>query len=136
MLLLLLLFRRFHLYPHLSVTISEVKGVSPKKTLFCEVCLDSVPYAKTAEKLSNKGLLFWGEKFEFSEFPSMREVTVLLYKGKTKRPQEVGRVEIPAGALYEQGVVEKWFSLKQDRERRKGQATIRLKFQYQVSSVL
>ncbi|KAI6649074.1 Ras GTPase-activating protein isoform X10-like [Oopsacas minuta] len=128
--------RRFHLYPNLSITISEVKGVAPKKNLFCEVCLNSVPYSRTSEKLSNKGVLFWGEKFEFSEFPPVHDITVLLYKGKTKRPQEVGRVEIPAVSLYGQGVVEKWYSLKLDRERKKPQTTIRIKLHYQVLNIL
>ena len=121
------------MYPTLSVTVSEAKGVSPKKSLFCEVCLDSVSYSKTSEKLSNKGSVFWGERCEFSEFPPIRVLSVLLCKGRVKRPHEMGRVDIPALALYGQGVVEKWYALKQDRERRKTPATIRIKIHYQVS---
>ena len=121
------------MYPTLSVSISEAKGVTPKKSLFCEVCLDSIPYSKTSEKISNKGVIFWGERSEFSEFPPIRVLSVLLYKGKAKRPQEVGRVEVPVVSLYGQGVVENWYSLKQDRDRKKTHATIRIKIHYQVS---
>ena len=122
------------MHPTLTITISEAKGLPSKKPLFCEVLLDSTPYARTNEKLSNKGSAFWGEKLEFSEFPPIQFLTVLLLKGKAKRPHELGRVEIPAMTLYGKGAVEKWFTLKQERDRRKTLISIRIKLNYQVAN--
>ncbi|XP_061549310.1 disabled homolog 2-interacting protein isoform X2 [Phycodurus eques] len=84
--------------------IIEAKDLPPKKTYFCELCLDDVLYARTAGEARGDGP-FWGERFLLADLPAVRSLTVHVYRDADKKKKKkdnnnyVGLVNIPAAAV-------------------------------------
>uniref|UniRef100_A0A674C9J0 DAB2 interacting protein n=1 Tax=Salmo trutta TaxID=8032 RepID=A0A674C9J0_SALTR len=126
----------------LKLWIIEAKDLPAKKRYFCELCLDDTLYARTTCKLKMDNV-FWGEHFEFNNLPSVKSVTVHLYKESDKKKKKdknnyVGLVNIPVGAVTGRQFVEKWYSVSTPNPN-KGKTPgpmIRLKSRYQSMSIL
>ncbi|XP_016096017.1 disabled homolog 2-interacting protein-like isoform X1 [Sinocyclocheilus grahami] len=126
----------------LKCWIIEAKDLPAKKKYFCELCLDDTLYARTTCKLKTDNV-FWGEHFEFNNLPSVRSITVHLYKETDKKKKKdknnyVGLVNIPIAAVTGRQFVEKWYSVSMPNPN-KGKSPgpmVRLKSRYQSMSIL
>ncbi|XP_067397869.1 disabled homolog 2-interacting protein isoform X5 [Emydura macquarii macquarii] len=126
----------------LKLWIIEAKDLPAKKKYLCELCLDDVLYARTTCKLKTDNV-FWGEHFEFNNLPSLKNVTVHLYKETDKKKKKdktnfIGQVNIPAGSVTGRQFVEKWYPVVSPNPS-KGKSAgpmIRIKSRYQSMSIL
>ncbi|XP_077778292.1 disabled homolog 2-interacting protein isoform X5 [Podarcis muralis] len=126
----------------LKVWIIEAKDLPAKKKYLCELCLDEVLYARTTCKLKTDNV-FWGEHFEFNNLPSLRGITVHLYKETDKKKKKdktnfIGLVSIPAGSVTGRQFVEKWYPVvtPNPSKGKSGGPMIRIKSRYQSMSIL
>ncbi|XP_060126239.1 disabled homolog 2-interacting protein isoform X3 [Zootoca vivipara] len=126
----------------LKVWIIEAKDLPAKKKYLCELCLDEALYARTTCKLKTDNV-FWGEHFEFNNLPSLRGITVHLYKETDKKKKKdktnfVGLVSIPAGSVTGRQFVEKWYPVvtPNPSKGKSGGPMIRIKSRYQSMSIL
>ncbi|XP_041752006.2 ras GTPase-activating protein nGAP-like isoform X3 [Coregonus clupeaformis] len=126
----------------LRLWIIEAKDLPPKKKYFCELCLDDVLYARTTSK-TRADCLFWGEHFEFYSLPSVRSITVHIYKDVDKKKKKdknnyVGLVNIPIGGVTGRQFVEKWYpvSTPTTSKGKGGGPSIRIKSRFQTISIL
>uniref|UniRef100_A0A8C2A702 DAB2 interacting protein a n=1 Tax=Cyprinus carpio TaxID=7962 RepID=A0A8C2A702_CYPCA len=126
----------------LKCWIIEAKDLPAKKKYFCELCLDDTLYARTTCKLKTDNV-FWGEHFEFNNLPSVKSITVHLYKETDKKKKKdknnyVGLVSIPIAAVTGRQFVEKWYSVSTPNPN-KGKSPgpmVRMKSRYQSMSIL
>uniref|UniRef100_A0A8C1DZ37 DAB2 interacting protein a n=1 Tax=Cyprinus carpio carpio TaxID=630221 RepID=A0A8C1DZ37_CYPCA len=126
----------------LKCWIIEAKDLPAKKKYFCELCLDDMLYARTTCKLKTDNV-FWGEHFEFNNLPSVKSITVHLYKESDKKKKKdknnyVGLVNIPIAAVTGRQLVEKWYSVSTPNPN-KGKSPgpmVRMKSRYQSMSIL
>ncbi|XP_063000569.1 disabled homolog 2-interacting protein isoform X2 [Elgaria multicarinata webbii] len=126
----------------LKLWIIEAKDLPAKKKYLCELCLDEVLYARTTCKLKTDNV-FWGEHFEFNNLPSLRSMTVHLYKETDKKKKKdktnfIGLVNIPAGSVTGRQFVEKWYPVvtPNPSKGKAGGPMIRIKSRYQTMSIL
>ncbi|XP_035377733.1 disabled homolog 2-interacting protein isoform X5 [Electrophorus electricus] len=126
----------------LKCWIIEGKDFPAKKKYFCELCLDDALYARTTCKLKTDNV-FWGEHFEFNNLPSVKSVTVHIYKETDKKKKKdknnyVGLVSMPVAAVTGRQFVEKWYALSTPNPSKgKGPApAVRMKCRYQSMSIL
>nr|XP_056716238.1 disabled homolog 2-interacting protein isoform X4 [Euleptes europaea] len=126
----------------LKLWIIEAKDVPAKKKYLCELCLDEVLYARTTCKLKTDNV-FWGEHFEFNNLPSLRSITIHLYKETDKKKKKdktnfIGLVSIPAGSVTGRQFVEKWYPVvtPNPSKGKSGGPMIRIKSRYQSMSIL
>uniref|UniRef100_A0A8C7ISY0 RAS protein activator like 2 n=1 Tax=Oncorhynchus kisutch TaxID=8019 RepID=A0A8C7ISY0_ONCKI len=126
----------------LRIWIIEAKDLPPKKKYFCELCLDDILYARTTSK-TRSDCLFWGEHFEFYSLPSVRSITVHIYKDVDKKKKKdknnyVGLVNIPIGGVTGRQFVEKWYpvSTPTTSKGKGGGPSIRIKSRFQTISIL
>ncbi|XP_051950560.1 disabled homolog 2-interacting protein isoform X2 [Xyrauchen texanus] len=126
----------------LKCWIIEAKDLPAKKKYFCELCLDDTLYARTTCKLKTDNV-FWGEHFEFNNLPSVKSITVHLYKETDKKKKKdknnyIGLVNIPIAAVTGRQFVEKWYSVSTPNPN-KGKTPgpmVRMKSRYQSMSIL
>ncbi|XP_053328585.1 disabled homolog 2-interacting protein isoform X1 [Spea bombifrons] len=126
----------------LKLWIIEAKDLPAKKKYLCELCLDDVLYARTTCKMKTDNV-FWGEHFEFNNLPSLKSITVHLYKETDKKKKKdknnyMGLVNIPIGAVTGRQFVEKWYPVVSPNPS-KGKSSgpmIRIKTRYQSISIL
>ncbi|XP_069743751.1 disabled homolog 2-interacting protein-like isoform X4 [Narcine bancroftii] len=126
----------------LKLWIIEAKDLQAKKKYFCELCLDDTLYARTTCKLKTDNV-FWGEHFEFSNLPTVKNITVHLYKETDKKKKKdknnyVGLVNIPIATVTGRQFLEKWYPVSVPNPS-KGKSTgpmIRIKSRYQSMSIL
>nr|XP_009939134.1 PREDICTED: disabled homolog 2-interacting protein [Opisthocomus hoazin] len=126
----------------LKLWIIEAKDLPAKKKYLCELCLDDVLYARTTCKLKTDNV-FWGEHFEFNNLPSLKNITVHLYKETDKKKKKdktnfIGQVNIPVSSVTGRQFVEKWYPVVSPNPG-KGKAPgpmIRIKSRYQSMSIL
>ncbi|XP_071430729.1 disabled homolog 2-interacting protein isoform X2 [Pithys albifrons albifrons] len=126
----------------LKLWIIEAKDLPAKKKYLCELCLDDVLYARTTCKLKTDNV-FWGEHFEFNNLPSLKNITVHLYKETDKKKKKdktnfIGQVNIPVSSVTGRQFVEKWYPVVSANPG-KGKAPgpmIRIKARYQSMSIL
>ncbi|XP_074871846.1 disabled homolog 2-interacting protein isoform X4 [Carettochelys insculpta] len=126
----------------LKLWIIEGKDLPAKKKYLCELCLDDVLYARTTCKLKTDNV-FWGEHFEFNNLPSLKTVSVHLYKETDKKKKKdktnfIGQVTIPVGSVTGRQFVEKWYPVVSPNPS-KGKSAgpmIRIKSRYQSMSIL
>ncbi|XP_072421993.1 disabled homolog 2-interacting protein-like isoform X3 [Chiloscyllium punctatum] len=126
----------------LKLWIIEAKDLPAKKKYFCELCLDDTLYARTTCKLKTDNV-FWGEHFEFSNLPAVRNITVHLYKETDKKKKKdknnyVGLVNIPIATVTGRQFLEKWYPVSMPNPS-KGKSVgpmIRIKARYQSMSIL
>ncbi|XP_048469407.1 DAB2 interacting protein b isoform X2 [Rhincodon typus] len=126
----------------LKLWIIEAKDLPAKKRYFCELCLDDTLYARTTCKLKTDNV-FWGEHFEFSNLPAVRNITVHLYKETDKKKKKdknnyVGLVNIPIATVTGRQFLEKWYPVSMPNPS-KGKSVgpmIRIKARYQSMSIL
>ncbi|NWH85373.1 DAB2P protein, partial [Aegithalos caudatus] len=126
----------------LKLWIIEAKDLPAKKKYLCELCLDDVLYARTTCKLKTDNV-FWGEHFEFNNLPSLKNITVHLYKETDKKKKKdktnfIGQVNIPVSSVTGRQFVEKWYPVVSANPG-KGKAPgpmIRIKSRYQSMSIL
>uniref|UniRef100_A0A671Q0Y9 Ras GTPase-activating protein nGAP-like n=1 Tax=Sinocyclocheilus anshuiensis TaxID=1608454 RepID=A0A671Q0Y9_9TELE len=126
----------------LRLWIIEAKDLPPKKKYFCELCLDDVLYACTTSK-TRSDCLFWGEHFEFSGVPSIKSITVHIYRDVDKKKKKdknnyVGLVNIPVQGVMGRQFVEKWYpvSTPTTSKSKGGGPSIRIKSRFQTVSIL
>uniref|UniRef100_A0A8D2LWU5 DAB2 interacting protein n=1 Tax=Varanus komodoensis TaxID=61221 RepID=A0A8D2LWU5_VARKO len=126
----------------LKLWIIEAKDLPAKKKYLCELCLDEVLYARTTCKLKTDNV-FWGEHFEFNNLPSLRCMTIHLYKETDKKKKKdktnfIGLVSIPAGSVTGRQFVEKWYPVvtPNPSKGKAGGPMIRIKARYQTMSIL
>ncbi|XP_030631144.1 LOW QUALITY PROTEIN: ras GTPase-activating protein nGAP [Chanos chanos] len=126
----------------LRLWIIEAKDLPPKKRYFCELCLDDVLYARTTSK-TRTDCLFWGEQFEFSTLPSVKSITVHIYREVDKKKRKdknnyVGLVNIPVLGVTGRQFVEKWYpvSTPTTNKGKGGGPSIRIKSRFQTISIL
>ncbi|XP_064848775.1 ras GTPase-activating protein nGAP-like isoform X3 [Oncorhynchus masou masou] len=126
----------------LRLWIIEAKDLPPKKKYFCELCLDDILYARTTSK-TRADCLFWGEHFEFYSLPSVRSITVHIYKDVDKKKKKdknnyVGLVNIPIAGVTGRQFVEKWYpvSTPTTSKGKGGGSSIRIKSRFQTISIL
>ncbi|NXU73813.1 DAB2P protein, partial [Oreotrochilus melanogaster] len=126
----------------LKLWIIEAKDLPAKKKYLCELCLDDVLYARTTCKLKTDNV-FWGEHFEFNNLPSLKNITVHLYKETDKKKKKdktnfIGQVNIPVSSVMGRQFVEKWYPVVSPNPG-KGKSPgpmIRIKSRYQSMSIL
>lgn len=126
----------------LKLWIIEAKDLPAKKKYLCELCLDDVLYARTTCKLKTDNV-FWGEHFEFNNLPSLKNITVHLYKETDKKKKKdktnfIGQVNIPVSSVTGRQFVEKWYPVVSPNPG-KGKSPgpmIRIKSRYQSMSIL
>ncbi|KFO82558.1 Disabled 2-interacting protein, partial [Cuculus canorus] len=126
----------------LKLWIIEAKDLPAKKKYLCELCLDDVLYARTTCKLKTDNV-FWGEHFEFNNLPSLKNITVHLYKETDKKKKKdktnfIGQVNIPINSVTGRQFVEKWYPVVSPNPG-KGKSPgpmIRIKSRYQSMSIL
>ncbi|XP_030142477.4 disabled homolog 2-interacting protein isoform X4 [Taeniopygia guttata] len=126
----------------LKLWIIEAKDLPAKKKYLCELCLDDVLYARTTCKLKTDNV-FWGEHFEFNNLPSLKNITVHLYKETDKKKKKdktnfLGQVNIPVSSVTGRQFVEKWYPVVSPNPG-KGKSPgpmIRIKSRYQSMSIL
>uniref|UniRef100_A0A8C1T7G4 RAS protein activator like 2 n=1 Tax=Cyprinus carpio TaxID=7962 RepID=A0A8C1T7G4_CYPCA len=126
----------------LRLWIIEAKDLPPKKKYFCELCLDDVLYARTTSK-TRSDCLFWGEHFEFSGVPSIKSITVHIYRDVDKKKKKdknnyVGLVNIPVQGVMGRQFVEKWYpvSTPTTSKTKGGGPSIRIKSRFQTVTIL
>uniref|UniRef100_A0A672PSR3 RAS protein activator like 2 n=1 Tax=Sinocyclocheilus grahami TaxID=75366 RepID=A0A672PSR3_SINGR len=126
----------------LRLWIIEAKDLPPKKKYFCELCLDDVLYARTTSK-TRSDCLFWGEHFEFSGVPSIKSITVHIYRDVDKKKKKdknnyVGLVNIPVQGVMGRQFVEKWYpvSTPTTSKSKGGGPSVRIKSRFQTVSIL
>ncbi|XP_031419202.1 ras GTPase-activating protein nGAP isoform X4 [Clupea harengus] len=126
----------------LRLWIIEAKDLPPKKKYFCELCLDDVLYARTTSK-TRGDCLFWGEHFEFSGLPSVKSITVHIYRDVDKKKKKdknnyVGLVVIPVLGVMGRQFVEKWYpvSTPTTSKSKGGGPSIRIKSRFQTITIL
>ncbi|KAH0615610.1 hypothetical protein JD844_005064 [Phrynosoma platyrhinos] len=126
----------------LKLWIIEAKDLPAKKKYLCELCLDEVLYARTTCKLKTDNV-FWGEHFEFNNLPSLRSITIHLYKETDKKKKKdktnfIGLISIPAGSVTGRQFVEKWYPVvtPNPSKGKSGGPMIRIKSRYQSMSIL
>uniref|UniRef100_A0A673JAN1 Uncharacterized protein n=1 Tax=Sinocyclocheilus rhinocerous TaxID=307959 RepID=A0A673JAN1_9TELE len=126
----------------LRLWIIEAKDLPPKKKYFCELCLDDMLYARTTSK-TRSDCLFWGEHFEFSGVPSIKSITVHIYRDVDKKKKKdknnyVGLVNIPVQGVMGRQFVEKWYpvSTPTTSKSKGGGPSIRIKSRFQTVSIL
>ncbi|XP_067127219.1 ras GTPase-activating protein nGAP-like isoform X3 [Centruroides vittatus] len=125
----------------LHIWILEVKGVSPKKKYFCELCLDKTLYARTSSK-PKSDMCFWGERFELNSLPELEMITVNLYREADKKKRRdknvlLGYVNIPVSSVHSHHLVEKWYTLNMEKvSNNKDSPSIRIKSRFQVVDIL
>ncbi|XP_063074969.1 ras GTPase-activating protein nGAP isoform X3 [Engraulis encrasicolus] len=126
----------------LRLWIIEAKDLPPKKKYFCELCLDDVLYARTTSK-TRADCLFWGEHFEFSGLPSVKSITVHIYRDVDKKKKKdknnyVGLVNIPVLGVMGRQFVEKWYpvSTPTTSKSKGGGPSIRIKSRFQTITIL
>ncbi|XP_051984664.1 ras GTPase-activating protein nGAP isoform X3 [Xyrauchen texanus] len=126
----------------LRLWIIEAKDFPPKKKYFCELCLDDVLFARTTSKTRSDSL-FWGEYFEFSSLPSVKSITVHIYRDVDKKKKKdknnyVGLVNIPMQGVMGRQFVEKWYpvSTPTTSKTKGGGPSIRIKSRFQTISIL
>lgn len=109
---------------------------------FCELCLDDVLYARTTSK-TRGDCLFWGEHFEFSGLPSVKSITVHIYRDVDKKKKKdknnyVGLVVIPVLGVMGRQFVEKWYpvSTPTTSKSKGGGPSIRIKSRFQTITIL
>ncbi|MEQ2250674.1 hypothetical protein ILYODFUR_003360, partial [Ilyodon furcidens] len=126
----------------LRLWIIEAKDLPPKKKYFCELCLDDVLYARTTTK-TRQDSLFWGEYFDFSSLPTVRSITVHIYRDVDKKKKRdknnyVGLVNIPVPSMTGRQFVEKWYpvSTPTASKAKGGGPSIRIKSRFQTISIL
>ncbi|XP_048101685.1 ras GTPase-activating protein nGAP isoform X2 [Alosa alosa] len=126
----------------LRLWIIEAKDLPPKKKYFCELCLDDVLYARTTSK-TRADCLFWGEHFEFSGLPSVKSITVHIYRDVDKKKKKdknnyVGLVNIPVLSVMGRQFVEKWYpvSTPTTSKSKGGGPSIRIKSRFQTITIL
>ncbi|XP_048367897.1 disabled homolog 2-interacting protein isoform X4 [Sphaerodactylus townsendi] len=126
----------------LKLWIIEAKDVPAKKKYLCELCLDEALYARTTCKLKTDNV-FWGEHFEFNNLPSLRSITIHLYKETDKKKKKdktnfIGLVSIPAASVTGRQFVEKWYPVvtPNPSKGKSGGPMIRIKSRYQSMSIL
>ncbi|KFW65744.1 Disabled 2-interacting protein, partial [Pygoscelis adeliae] len=126
----------------LKLWIIEAKDLPAKKKYLCELCLDDVLYARTTCKLKTDNV-FWGEHFEFNNLPSLKNITVHLYKETDKKKKKdktnfIGQVNISVSSVTGRQFVEKWYPVVSPNPG-KGKSPgpmIRIKSRYQSMSIL
>uniref|UniRef100_A0A673HPU1 Disabled homolog 2-interacting protein-like n=1 Tax=Sinocyclocheilus rhinocerous TaxID=307959 RepID=A0A673HPU1_9TELE len=126
----------------LQLWIIEAKDLPAKKKYFCELCLDDGLYARTTCKLKTDNV-FWGEHFEFSNLPTVQNITVHLYRDSDKKKKKdknnyVGLVSIPVVNVMSRQLVEKWYPVSQPNPG-KGKTAgpmVRIKARYQSMNIL
>uniref|UniRef100_H3A865 DAB2 interacting protein b n=1 Tax=Latimeria chalumnae TaxID=7897 RepID=H3A865_LATCH len=126
----------------LKLWIIEAKDLPAKKKYFCELCLDDTLYARTTCKLKTDNV-FWGEHFEFNNLPSLKNITVHLYKETDKKKKKdknnyMGLVNIPVATVTGRQFVEKWYPISTPNPS-KGKSAgpmIRIKSRYQSMNIL
>ncbi|XP_042642573.1 disabled homolog 2-interacting protein isoform X6 [Tyto alba] len=126
----------------LKLWIIEAKDLPAKKKYLCELCLDDILYARTTCKLKTDNV-FWGEHFEFNNLPSLKNITVHLYKETDKKKKKdktnfIGQVNIPVSSVTGRQFVEKWYPVVSPNPG-KGKSPgpmIRIKSRYQSMSIL
>ncbi|KAM4662216.1 disabled homolog 2-interacting protein isoform 1-T1 [Discoglossus pictus] len=126
----------------LKLWIIEAKDLPAKKKYSCELYLDDVLYARTTCKLKTDNV-FWGEHFEFNNLPTLKSITVHLYKETDKKKKKdknnyVGLINIPISAVTGRQFVEKWYPVVSPNPS-KGKSSgpmIRIKTRYQSISIL
>ncbi|XP_076860219.1 disabled homolog 2-interacting protein isoform X2 [Brachyhypopomus gauderio] len=126
----------------LKCWIIEGKDLPAKKKYFCELCLDDALYARTTCKLKTDNV-FWGEHFEFNNLPSVKSITVHVYKETDKKKKKdkssyVGLVSVPIAAVTGRQFLEKWYALSTPNPSKgKGPGpAVRMKCRYQSMSIL
>ncbi|XP_036435282.1 disabled homolog 2-interacting protein isoform X1 [Colossoma macropomum] len=126
----------------LKCWIIEAKDLPAKKKYFCELCLDDTLYARTTCKLKTDNV-FWGEHFEFNNLPSVKSITVHLYKETDKKKKKdknnyIGLVNVPIAVVTGRQFVEKWYTVSTPNPN-KGKTPgpmVRMKCRYQSMSIL
>ncbi|KAM6237943.1 disabled homolog 2-interacting protein isoform 4-T5 [Spheniscus humboldti] len=126
----------------LKLWIIEAKDLPAKKKYLCELCLDDILYARTTCKLKTDNV-FWGEHFEFNNLPSLKNITVHLYKETDKKKKKdktnfIGQVNISVSSVTGRQFVEKWYPVVSPNPG-KGKSPgpmIRIKSRYQSMSIL
>lgn len=126
----------------LRLWVIEAKDLPPKKSYFCELCLDDVLYARTTSK-TRQDSLFWGEVFHLSGLPPTQNVTVHIYRDvdKKKRKEKnnyVGLVNITVADVTGRQFVEKWYPVSTPTvsKTKGGGPSIRIKARYQTLFIL
>ncbi|XP_078282502.1 disabled homolog 2-interacting protein-like isoform X2 [Rhinoraja longicauda] len=126
----------------LKLWIIEAKDLPAKKKYFCELCLDDTLYARTTCKLKTDNV-FWGEHFEFSNLPTLKNITVHLYKETDKKKKKdknnyVGLVNIPIVTVTGRQFLEKWYpvSVPNPSKGKSAGPMIRIKSRYQSMNIL
>uniref|UniRef100_UPI00398EEB97 ras GTPase-activating protein nGAP-like isoform X2 n=1 Tax=Pristiophorus japonicus TaxID=55135 RepID=UPI00398EEB97 len=124
----------------LSLWVNEVKELTPRKKYFCELHLDGYLYARTTSKINTEEL-FWGEHFEFSNLPPIKEVTLHLFRDEDKKRKEMsalGSVTIPLAEVTGRQYVEKWHNINVQplAKGKVAMPTIRINLRYQNIKVL
>ncbi|XP_038601938.1 disabled homolog 2-interacting protein isoform X3 [Tachyglossus aculeatus] len=125
----------------LKLWIIEAKDLPAKKKYLCELCLDDVLYARTTCKLKTDNV-FWGEHFEFNNLPSLKNITVHLYKETDKKKKKdknnyIGLVNLAVGSVSGRQFIEKWYPVVTPPNKGKAPGPmIRIKSRYQTMSIL
>ncbi|XP_068105125.1 disabled homolog 2-interacting protein isoform X2 [Hyperolius riggenbachi] len=126
----------------LKLWIIEAKDLPAKKKYLCELFLDDVLYARTTCKMKTDNV-FWGEHFEFNNLPTLKSITVHLYKETEKKKKKdknnyMGLINIPVAAVTGRQFVEKWYPVVSTNTS-KGKSSgpmIRMKSRYQSINIL
>ncbi|XP_069379198.1 disabled homolog 2-interacting protein isoform X2 [Paralichthys olivaceus] len=126
----------------LTLWVIEAKDLPAKKRYFCELCLDDSLYARTSCKLKTDNI-FWGERFDFSNLPSVSAITLHLYKDTDRKRKKdkssyVGLVNIPVPMVTSRQLVEKWYSVSTPSTSRGKSSvpSVRIKARYQSIVIL
>lgn len=126
----------------LQLWVIEAKDLPPKRSYFCELCLDDLLHARTTSKARHHSL-FWGEFFFFSGLPPSTNITVHVYrhldqKKKKDRSNYVGLVNIPVADVTGRQFVERWYPVSTPAagKPRGGGPSIRIKSRFRTVLVL
>lgn len=126
----------------LRLWVIEAKDLPPKKSYFCELCLDDVLHARTSSK-TRLDSLFWGEVFSFSSLPPTHNITVHVYRDVDKKKKRdksnyVGLVNITVAEVTARQFVEKWYPVSTPTlsKSKGGGPSIRIKARFQTLSIL
>lgn len=126
----------------LRLWVIEAKDLPPKKSYFCELCLDDVLHARTTSKTRHDSQ-FWGEFFLFPSLPKTHNITVHIYRDVDKKKKKdknnyVGLVNIPVAEVTGRHFVEKWYpvSTPSVSKPKGGGPSIRIKSRFQTILIL
>uniref|UniRef100_A0A674MDX3 RAS protein activator like 2 n=1 Tax=Takifugu rubripes TaxID=31033 RepID=A0A674MDX3_TAKRU len=125
----------------LRLWVIEAKDLPPKKSYFCELCLDDVLYARTTSKMRHDSL-FWGEFFEFCSLPPTQNITVHIYRDVDRKKKDksnyVGLVNITVADVRGRHFVERWYPVSTPTvsKTKGGGPSIRIKSRFQTVSIL